>query len=334
MTEDIINEQHSTSCSFSAARLARTEYRGESMSKFFNFRMLPSELRLRILRHTHLGPPDTGGYDARVEHLIIRNQRLVPWYFQSGFKILAPLKECTADSPVNLPKCQRRILPVALFLVDRKMYQEAAFEVFYPNAVFDFYQDDLGATLTFLRDIIPREALPRLRRICFTMAQSPCVEWGELDTSCDFPDDFPPWSRRPDPQVNRKSQWRDIVSLLADHADLPRLSLTVHFYHEWGLIEDAFMHQGSHWPVEWFRFLYNVYMDVATELCRLKTLLSVNFDVYVFQALRPWVEREILGQDNEGTSLLPRRLRSYQQVPPWHDENKRLNGSNYHPDVS
>lgn len=45
---------------------------------WFPFRSLPSELRLRVLQHTHLGPPDTGNYDPCFERLLIRGGKLEP----------------------------------------------------------------------------------------------------------------------------------------------------------------------------------------------------------------------------------------------------------------
>lgn len=41
------------------------------------------------------------------------------------------------------------------------MYREAV-EFFYASSHFDFSQTDLGATLAFLRDVIPREGFVRI----------------------------------------------------------------------------------------------------------------------------------------------------------------------------
>lgn len=46
-------------------------------SEPFPFRWLSTELRLRVLEHTHLGPHGPGGYDARFEQLLIRNGKLL-----------------------------------------------------------------------------------------------------------------------------------------------------------------------------------------------------------------------------------------------------------------
>lgn len=65
------------------------------------------------------------------------------------------------------------MLPIQLYLVDQQMRREAV-EVFYSNAHFDFSNDNLGLMLSFLRDIIPREGLSRLRRLTFTMTEAQC----------------------------------------------------------------------------------------------------------------------------------------------------------------
>lgn len=58
----------------------------------FNFRMLPGELRLRVLRSTHLGPPESAHYKAYFDKITVRDGRLMienfnpvyeasdPWY--------------------------------------------------------------------------------------------------------------------------------------------------------------------------------------------------------------------------------------------------------------
>lgn len=55
-----------------------TSYQAECQ---FRFRDLPLELRLRVLQHTHLGPPETGDYDPRFERLVIRDGKLIPGIF-------------------------------------------------------------------------------------------------------------------------------------------------------------------------------------------------------------------------------------------------------------
>lgn len=54
--------------------------------KPFPFRELPLELRLRVLQHTHLGPPEIGDYDPRFESLIIRDGRLIPGIYDFAMR--------------------------------------------------------------------------------------------------------------------------------------------------------------------------------------------------------------------------------------------------------
>lgn len=42
----------------------------------FDFRRLPTELRLRVLRSTHLGGPETGGYSQSFDKIFVRNGKL------------------------------------------------------------------------------------------------------------------------------------------------------------------------------------------------------------------------------------------------------------------
>lgn len=42
----------------------------------FDFRKLPIELRLRVLRSTHLGPPETGSYSQSFDKIFVRDGKL------------------------------------------------------------------------------------------------------------------------------------------------------------------------------------------------------------------------------------------------------------------
>lgn len=106
----------------------------------------------------------------------------------------------------------------------------------------------------------------------------------------------------------------------------------------WEFIEDTLMWEDSP-DLSMFRFIYDFYIDVATAMCSLKGLGGVKLELGAFDQLRPWLERQVLGYEQKRTlqSALARRLeedlwrrpRFYQVVPPWHDMNQRLEGSNY-----
>lgn len=84
----------------------------------------------------------------------------------------------------------------------------------------------------------------------------------------------------------------------------------------------------------WFKFVYDFYIGISTFLCSLKQLGAVYLDFWPFNILKPWLEREIMGCRNGYGSLKhpqPASLRWGSHLPPWHDMNKRLEGSNYHP---
>lgn len=53
-----------------------------------DFRRLPPELRLRVLRHIHLGPPETAGYPIGYEELIIYDGRLEVGFTSMGYSSL------------------------------------------------------------------------------------------------------------------------------------------------------------------------------------------------------------------------------------------------------
>ena len=203
-----------------------------------------------------------------------------------------------------------------------------ALEVFYSSAHFNFNGDDLRLTLSFLRDILPREGLSRLRRVEFTMNTAQCICWTSSSTEFKY-----------------KNSLQAIVALLAEHANLPHLSITVNMRQ---CLRSIFGNCVVFKPDEiisadTFRFVYRFYIAVATAMCLLRGLGGVNLELYAFEQLRPWLEREVLGYDKERTfqslqdkrheEALWERPQQFQTVPPYHDNDQRLQGSNYQPDT-
>ncbi|CAN8102638.1 unnamed protein product [Discula destructiva] len=147
----------------------------------------------------------------------------------------------------------------------------------------------------------------------------------------------------PAPGYDYCGTWREVIALLAAHADLPRLALTVDLAEcTWVYIEDMLTWEEPP-DLSLFRFVYDFYMDVVTALCELRGLGSLVVDLSVFAQLKPWLEREVLGRESPEPAFqgalarrrwmdLWKRPRWYQVVPRWHQEESRLEGSNYRPE--
>lgn len=222
------------------------------------------------------------------------------------------------------------------------MYQEAAVEVFYPNAYFDFYQDDLRVTLSFLRDVIPRKALARIRRIRFTMTPGRCEGWADGALACGYPEAILQSITRvycagnSRPALDYKTDWRAVLGFLARNAHLPRLSLSVGMAEcSWGFVDDPYELNMD--TDAMFRFMYDFIIDVVAAMCgSLKTLRAVKLDMCLYEGMAGWLEREVLGHDDGEILPLPTSrggLKPYWSPPPWHDLDQRLEGSNYTPDI-
>lgn len=233
-----------------------------------------------------------------------------------------------------------------LFRVDRRTYREAV-EVFYSNICFDFYDNDFGATLAFLQNL-PRDGLLRLRHIEFTITEAQCEGWcdgtvasGHSARMLESQIARPYWGGGPPPKHDYKASWRAIVAFLASHTDLSHPSIAVNMGDgAWPFVEDTLM-----WPeqpdLSMFRCIYDLYIDVATALCSLKGLGDATFDLSVFEQLKPWLEKEVLGYQREPTFETPhqermwqalwQRPRRYQTIPLWYNMDQRLEVSNYEP---
>lgn len=263
----------------------------------------------------------------------------------TGSSLLTSHYDDCSSSPqthgTSAPQCHCRVLPTQLYLVDRQMRREAV-EVFYSNAHFDLHGDNLSSSLSFLRDVLPRDGLSRLRRLEFTWTEAQCEGWADGAVASGYPAALlervakPSWGGGPPPKFDYKNDWRAVVAFLGAHADLPRLSITLDMEEcAWSFVYDTLMWEDTP-DLSMFRFIYDFYIDIATALCSLKGIGRVNLKLGAFQQLRPWLEREVLGYEQERSlqSLEAKTLEEnlWQRVPPWHDLNCRLKGSNYHPD--
>lgn len=237
-----------------------------------------------------------------------------------------------------------------LFLVNKQIYREAV-EVLYSNICFEFYDTDLRATLSFLRNL-PRDGLSRLRRIEFSITEAQCEGWcdgsvasGYYAATLEQQIAIPFWGGGAPPALDYKADWRAVLAFLASaHAELARLTIFVDMAEgPWAWVEDT-----STWEplpeLSMFRFIYDLFIDVTTALCSLRGLGAVEFDLAVFNQLEPWLEREVMGYSRERTKFKSaheervwnetwHRPQWYQVLPPWHDPDQRLEGSNYVPDI-
>lgn len=231
-----------------------------------------------------------------------------------------------------------------LFRIDRQTYHEAV-DVFYSSVTFEFYETDLGTTLAFLRNL-PRTGLLCLRRIEFTMTAAQCEGWCDGAVACGYKAvvlegqiAIPYWGGGPPPRLDYKTDWKAIVAFLGSHTELSQLSIAVDMAEgSWPFVEETTM-----WPehpdLSVFRFIYDFYIDIATALCSLDGLAAISFELGAFEQLKPWLEKEVLGCSREPSFVtahqekmwqwLWQRPRWYQLMPPWHDVNQRLQGSNY-----
>lgn len=230
---------------------------------------------------------------------------------------------------------------MALFLVDRQMYHEAS-EIFYSHAYLLFHGDDFNTALAVLRQF-PLDSLQRIRRLEFNMTVAQCDGWGAGALASGHPEHSHKaisryhWDGYPRPEHDYQADWQAIVDFLCKNADLPRLSITIDMGNcGWAFqdITDMIMWEEGRVDFAWFKFVYDFYIGISTPLCSLKDLGAVYLDLWPFKRLEPWLEREIMGCRN-GYGILkhrePLKLRWGSHIPDWHDMNKRLEGSNYHP---
>lgn len=248
-------------------------------------------------------------------------------------------------------QCQCRILPTQLFTVSRQISAEAL-EVFYTNLHLDLDLDP-SSSVTFFRSLSPHN-IHHLLRITFTMTPAQVESWcnGAVASGCSpgrlksiatvYWDDKvlkPPG----DDDFYRRT-WREVIAILAAHADLPRLTLTVKMGDcTWVYVEDTLIWEDPPDEIRAsFRFIYDFYIDVVTALCELRGLGALVLELSAFGQLKPWLEREVLGRESPEPifeeeyerrrwELLWKRPRFFQVVPRWHDGERRLDGSNYQP---
>lgn len=259
--------------------------------------------------------------------------------------ILTPLSTSPTTHKTINPQCQCRILPTQLFTVSRQTSTEAL-EVFHKNLHLEL---DPCSSLTFLRSFSPHK-IHLLPRLTFTMTPAHVEGWcggavasGYSATTLES--QIVPYycGGGPVPHDEFCGKWREVVTLLAAHANLPRLELTIEMGEcTWVYFEDMLPWDETP-DLSMFRFMYDFYTDVVTTLCELRGLGGLVVQLSMFEQLKPWLEREALGREPPEPKLetryarilwenLWKRPRWYSVVPRWHDGERRLEGSNYQPE--
>src|SRR3569833_1284121 len=267
----------------------------------FRFEALPYELRRRILEFTHLGPrTDYARPLLRIEHgKLVLNNPVPISHPICCFKCTETFADCCCPTihASYAPKCTCRVLPMELFLVSKRMYQDAG-GVFYSSTTFDFAQD-LQETLAFL-ERLPRRALRLIR--CFRIS---------------FPrDHMLKWFRQ-----GHADQFNKLVTFIRDNMDDTRLRLIVNTH----TIDDDCQWEED--PDD-NRYVYDTYLDIANTLCLLRGLRDVQFDLGWASELGPWLAREVLG-DRSHYEAGKSQGDWFARIPHWHSNESRLPNSNY-----
>ncbi|KAK3374689.1 hypothetical protein B0H63DRAFT_255437 [Podospora didyma] len=307
----------------------------------FPFGRLPIELKLLVLRYTHLGPPELAGYDHDFTRLHILNGRLTSRRLRGVSS--RPMEKCCSACTVTFMDCccpsshasysrtcGCRVLPMALFLVDRDT-RLAAIQAFYPGSIFTLRHDNFASVL----DVFPRIALPLLRNVTFELNPMQCYYWtGGAPTREHLPRHFAQISAAHSPTLppgyNPSADFRAVLSALAarsyeDGSDTAPLALELDLLSPHVFV-DLFIGDMDEDDEEQFRWTYDLYIDVARAVRESfqdtgGRLSSVRFRLATFTDLEPWLEREVLGERFVGTvqpaTKGPRRILT-ERVPKYH----------------
>src|SRR3569833_2640833 len=188
------------------------------------------------------------------------------------------------------------------------MYEEAALQLFYPRNLISFRNSHFAQTLNTMKHLTPA-ALRSSRRLRCGVTLSQFDNWVPYAVLEAGPDAIREWSERAEravattgsgPSSREANDWRTLVAFVGEHMDLPKLSITVDMVScVWDQLEDYLMLDDFD-PMETFRHAYDMYIDIATSMCALKSLGKVEFRLGAFDLLAPWLEREVLGERFSG----------------------------------
>lgn len=239
----------------------------------FPFQRLPKELRLQILRYTHLGYHNSY---SNVDRLLrIEGNRLVKGNSLSLHLKQTCCRKCTetlvdcccvptrAGYSLN---CECRQIPFELSRVCKEMRTDVI-EVLLSQNCFDFLQDP-EETISFLSNF-PQGTLKFCRRIQLRFSESEIEDWDQL---------------------YYREKLTGLVIFIRDNFDLERLSITVVIEsHDLGCFVEE---------TEDARFIYNVYCDIVQAMTLLHVLEDIQFKLGWFIDLEPLMEQAILGEQH------------------------------------
>ncbi|KAH8593920.1 hypothetical protein B0O99DRAFT_626434 [Bisporella sp. PMI_857] len=268
----------------------------------FPFQRLPKELRLQILKYTHLGYHNSYSEDDRF--LQIERNKLV----QSSSLFLHQRKTCCRKCTETLidcccvpiraaysMNCECRQIPFELSLVNKEMRADVI-EVLLSQNCFDFLQDP-EETISFLSNF-PQKTWKYFRRIQFRFSEQEVENWDQL---------------------GYYEKLTSLVIFIKNNFNLERLSITIVVEsYDLGCFVDE---------DEDTRFIYNVYCDITQALSLLHELEDIHFKLGWFIDLEPLMKQAILTQQHprcssnrqQAVSLGVRRGPAF-ALPSWYQE--------------
>src|SRR3569833_3332410 len=216
------------------------------------------------------------------------------------------------------------------------MYEEAALQLFYPRNLISFRNSHFAQPLNTMKNLTPA-ALRSIRWLRFVVTHSQFDNWVPYAVLEAGPDAIREWSERAEravattgsgPSSREANDWRTLVACVGEHMDLPKLSITVDMVScVWDQLEDYLMLDDFD-PKETFRHAYDLYIDIATSKCALKSLGKVEFRLGAFDQLAPWLEREVLGErftgfektkkNNKNKNRKQQKKKKKQKIPTYH----------------
>jgi len=281
-------------------RMTRTTL---STGSGFPFERLPRELRLQILRYTHLA--SHGDYDEKYNFIHIQNSKRLgcTQHYQ-----VSCCERCTSTSAdcccptlhaSYCAACKYRILPMELFLVSRQVYYDSV-EVFFTDANFEICQGP-EETLSFLQRL-PKQGLCLLSRLRFYFTTLHLHNWNVNE-----------WS----------IEWKRLVTFMKENLKIDKLSIEMDLTSAYDIClwrDDLPNEELNH-------FMFDIYRDIALDLKALVGLKDFSIELGWFKNLKPYLEWEVLGEraqwimaEQEGSR------RRDQAIPIWYDINGIVSG--------